>query len=193
LIILVALVLSCVGLVALSVSSCDGRRGGSNSKTGAAGDGGSGTSDVPGKPQYERVVIGEHEFNLELALDDASRERGLMHRDHIDEHGGMLFVFPDSKVTQQSFWMKNCRVDIDIMYLDRNARVTAVHRMKAQPPQGPGESNAEYEARMRQHLYPSRYPAQFAIELKSGWLDQLNLKVEDRIDLDVQRLKAAAK
>jgi uncharacterized membrane protein (UPF0127 family) len=192
-IILVAVVLAIAGLIALSVTSCDGGRGGSTSKTGAAGDGGSGTSDVPGMPQYERVVIGKHEFNLELALDDASRARGLMHRDHIDEHGGMLFVFPDSKVTRQSFWMKNCLVDMDIIYLDRSGRVTATHRMKAQPPQRADESDAVYEARMSRSAYPSGYPAQFAIELRSGWLDQLNLKVEDRIELDVSRLKALAK
>ncbi len=188
LIIFIALVLAIAGLIALSVSSCQ------NGRNGANGSGGSGTSTPTGNAKRtELVVIGGHDFDLELAIDEAARERGLMHRGSIDEHGGMLFIFPDGKVAQQSFWMKNCLVDIDIMYLDRNGRVTATHRMKAQPPQQRDESDDAYEARMRQYLYPSGYPAQFAIELRSGWLDQLNLKVEDRIDLDLPRLKAMAR
>lgn len=141
----------------------------------------------------ERVVIGGHEFHLELAADSVSRERGMMGRASIDAHGGMLFVFPNGQVQRQSFWMKNCLVDIDIIYLDPRGKVTALHRMKAEPPQRADESDVAYETRLRQHLYPSGYPAQFAIELKSGWLDQLNLKVEDQINLDLDRLKALAR
>jgi uncharacterized membrane protein (UPF0127 family) len=116
-----------------------------------------------------------------------------MGRSRIDESGGMLFVFPTKQVQRQAFWMKNCLVDIDIVYLDPLGKVTATHRMKAEPPQGHDESDAAYEARLRQHTYPSGYPAQFAIELKAGWLDQLNLKIEDRIELDLDRLKALAR
>jgi uncharacterized membrane protein (UPF0127 family) len=171
------------------VSSCESRDpGGAN-----AGDGSGKAASSENASAVERVVIGEREFNLELALDDASRARGLMHRDHIDEHGGMLFVFPNSKVGPQSFWMKNCLVDMDIIYLDGSGRITAMHRMKALPPRRGDETEAAYEARVQRHAYPSGYPAQFAIELRSGWLDQLNLKVEDRIELDLPRLKAMAK
>ena len=173
LIILLGLVLAALALIALSLPS--GTRAGGDAK---------GTT---------RVVIGGHEFNLEIADDDASRQQGLMNRTSIDEHGGMLFVFPDTKVFKQSFWMKNCVVDIDIIYLDARGAVTAMHHMKAEPPRRADESDAAYDQRMQQHLYPSGYPAQFAIELKSGWLEQLNLKVEDRIALDVERVKAAAR
>ena len=103
----------------------------------------------------------------------------------------MLFVFPDSKVGVQSFWMGHCLVDMDIIYLDRRGSVTAVHRMKAQPPQRPDESDDAYRARIPH--YSSGYPAQFAIELKSGWLDRLNVKVDQRLTLDLLRLKAMAR
>ena len=100
----------------------------------------------------------------------------------------MLFVFPDKEIQVQHFWMGHCLVDMDIIYLDSHGRITATHRMKAEPPQRPDESDAEYDRRMRR--YSSAYPAQFAIELKAGSLDRLNLKVEDRIPLDLDRLKA---
>ena len=100
-----------------------------------------------------------------------------------------FFIFP--RAERRSFWMGNCLIDIDVIFLDSQGRVTATHRMKAQPPRGANESESVYRRRMPD--YPSRYAAQFVIELKSGWLDRLDLKVEDRIELDLKRLKARAK
>ncbi|MCI0363109.1 MAG: DUF192 domain-containing protein [Phycisphaerales bacterium] len=141
----------------------------------------------------ETVVINGETFDLELAIDESARTTGLKHRTSIPEHGGMLFVFPDSKLDVQSFWMHECLVNIDIIYLDPRGSVTATHRMKAQPPKGPEESEADYQQRHRQSDYSSVYPAQFAIELKAGWLDQLDLHVDDRIELDLPRLKRLAR
>ena len=146
----------------------------------------SGGSDAP--PGSERIVIEGHAFDLELALDQAARARGLMGVEEIPEDGGMLFVFPEP--AHQGFWMANCLTDIDIIYLDAFGRVTATHRMAAEPPRQPDESTFAYHNRLPR--YPSRRPAQFVIELKAGWLDQLDLKVEDKIELDLDRLKAMA-
>jgi len=152
-----------------------------------------GAQTPPKKPEVktERVVIAQETFELELALDDKTREKGLMDRTSIPDHGGMLFVFPDSKVRVQNFWMGHCLVDMDIIFLDKRGTVTAVHRMKAQPPQKEGESDEEYRRRIPH--YSSAYPAQFAIELKAGSLDRLNVKVDQRIGLDVKRLKGMAR
>ncbi len=176
LMIALSLVIAIVVFAMLSLASCDDRA----------------ATNASGK-KIERLVIGGKSFDLELAIDADARALGLMNRTSIDEHGGMLFVFPDKGVQPQSFWMKNCLVDIDIIYLDPHGKVTATHRMKAQPPKSQSETEADYEGRIRQHAYPSGYPAQFAIELKSGWLDQLNLKIEDQINLDIARLKAMAR
>jgi uncharacterized membrane protein (UPF0127 family) len=177
LIVVLSLVFAIIVFAALSLGSCHSRSG----------------SPAGGAKKTERVVIGGHPFELEVSADPASRELGLMHRTSIDEHGGMLFIFPDSGVQVQGFWMKNCLVDMDILYLDPRGKITAMHRMKAQPLRAAGETEAAYEARIREHSYSSGYPAQFAIELKSGWLDQLNLKVEDQLPLDLDRLKAMAR
>jgi hypothetical protein len=140
-------------------------------------------------PNVETVVIGGETFHLERAADEAAREQGLMRRAALPEDGGMLFVFP--QVARRSFWMGHCLVDIDIMFLDARGRVTALHRMKAEPPQDPGESDLAYDARMPR--YESVYPAQFAIELPAGSLDRLGIRVDDRIELDLQRLKDLAR
>ena len=147
----------------------------------------------PGLPSGKvRVKIAGETFALELAADPASRETGLMNRTDIPKDGGMLFVFPEREIKVQSFWMKNCPIDIDIVYLDSHGFVTATHRMKALP-RLPDETEEDYETRAGMNSYPSGFPAQFAIELKSGSLDRLKVKTEDHIDLDLDRLKALAR
>jgi uncharacterized membrane protein (UPF0127 family) len=146
----------------------------------AAGCGGGGAG-----AGMETITIKGHTFEVEVARDEAAIQMGMMHRGSIDEAGGMLFVFPDAET--RSFWMGNCLVDIDIIFLDPQGRVTATHRMKAESPRADNESEAAYDARMPR--YSSAYPAQFAIELRSGWLDRLQLRVEDKIPLDLDRLK----
>lgn len=150
-----------------------------------------GCGSTPPTTGNQKVMIKGEAFDLEVVADEATRQRGLMYRDHIPEHGGMLFVFPDSQVIVQRFWMGNCLVDMDIIFLDPAGHVTATHRMKAEVAQRADESETDYDRRMPR--YSSAYPAQFAIELKAGSLDRLNVRVEDKIDLDIPALKAMAR
>jgi uncharacterized membrane protein (UPF0127 family) len=110
------------------------------------------------------VFLGCVAYELELAVDPATRERGLMGRTELPARGGMLFAFPDD--APRAFWMKNCLVDIDIAFLDRGGVVVATHRMRAEPPRRPEESEAVYEGRLRH--YPSGAPARFAVELSAA-------------------------
>ena len=59
--------------------------------------------------------------------------------------------------------------------------------------QGEEESEFAYQTRMNAYRYSSRFPAQFAIELRSGWLEKLDLHVDEKIELDLPRLKARAR
>jgi uncharacterized membrane protein (UPF0127 family) len=137
-------------------------------------------SSAAGQPLARtRIFLSGMAFELELAADPATRERGLSGRDAIDARGGMLFVFPDE--APRVFWMRDCRVDIDIAFLDRSGRVVAAHRMRAEPPRQPHESEAQYFGRLRP--YPSLAPARFAVELRAGTLSQLGLSVGSRVDV----------
>ena len=140
-------------------------------------------------PPTEKITLREEHFKLELAADPKSREKGLMGRKTIEHHGGMLFVFPD--VRHRGFWMKKCLIDMDLAYLDQMGRIVSLHRMKAEPPRGPRESEWDYERRLR--TYVSRRPAQYVIELKAGTMKRLELKIGERIELDRERLVALAK
>ncbi len=135
------------------------------------------------------VSIGSETFQLELALDIPSRTEGLMHRTEIATTGGMLFVFPDA--IKRSFWMKNCLISIDLLFLDSRGTITALHAMPPEPEKASDESNLEYEGRLNH--YWSGPPARFAIELKSGSIQRLHLKVNDRIELDTAHLRSLAR
>lgn len=74
------------------------------------------------------VLPSGHEFALEVAADDISRQRGYMGREKIGPREGMIFVFDDDG--RHSFWMKDCKVALDMVWLDVSGRVvwTAVNR-----------------------------------------------------------------
>lgn len=143
------------------------------------------TAEAPKEPVKEKVVLAGETFELEVAADDASRTRGLMERESIDSDGGMIFIFPRSM--RRSFWMKNCVIDIDLIFIDRHGRITALHEMKAEPPRGEDEPEAAYERRLEH--YWSRWTAEFAIELRQGSIKRLDLKIGQRLELDLPRLR----
>ena len=108
-----------------------------------------------------QVRVGGSEFTVELALNDASRMRGLMFRDSMAADRGMLFVFQSTE--QQSFWMRNTRIALDIMYFDNEGRLVSV---SADTPPCKTASCPSY---------PSEGPARYVLELNAGKAKELGL------------------
>ena len=143
---------------------------------GALKDGGTWDTTIAGKP-----------FHLKVSSSDATRQRGLGGVTDIPVDGGMIFVFPDADF--RGFWMKDCVIDMDIVYLDPLGYVTAMHTMTKQPPKGADESQVAYEQRLVR--YSSVSPAQYVIELRAGRAKELGIKTSQKIALDAPALKAA--
>ena len=61
------------------------------------------------------------EFTLEIAADAESRARGYMFRESVGPREGMWFVF--EAAGRHGIWMKNCRVSLDLVWLDGSRRV----------------------------------------------------------------------
>lgn len=144
---------------------------------------------APAAPETAWVEIGDQLFELELALDAASRYRGLSGRRHIPPDGGMLFVFPSSRPL--TFVMRDCQVPIDVAFLDESGRIVAVHEMEIEAPRRPDESASEYNRRL--HGYSSGVPARFAIEVAGGRLAQVGAQVGQTPVFDADRWKEAAR
>jgi uncharacterized membrane protein (UPF0127 family) len=68
------------------------------------------------------VIINGKKYPLEVKLTRKAKSQGMMNRDHLD--GGMLFIF--DYPSDQYFWMKNCLIPLDIVFLD-NGKITNIH------------------------------------------------------------------
>ncbi len=96
---------------------------------------------VAGTPEWKVAVFPSGaEFSLEIAADDAARGRGYMFRERVGPHEGMLFLFDEPG--HHSIWMKNCKVSLDIIWLDTALRVVEIaHDLQPCPEQGPCPSS----------------------------------------------------
>jgi uncharacterized membrane protein (UPF0127 family) len=157
----------------------------------------------PIKGKVADAVIKGKTYHLEIAADPAVRMKGLGQRDHIDEDGGMIFVFAPSEVRVMGFIMRDCPIAIDILYLDGSGHVMTMYEMQPEPARGdkgkdegkPGdwESKAgqSYDARLKQ--YSSRFACTYAIELKDGSIKKLGVKEGDKVEFDRDGLKKLMK
>jgi hypothetical protein len=126
-------------------------------------------------PKSIDVTLGGEAFTLELALTPEQIQQGLMHREALGDHEGMIFVFPD--VAGRYFWMKNCLIPLDVIFADGAGRVVSVRRMEV-----PKDND-------NPPSYSSRWPAQFAIEVSAGRAEELSIAVGDRLELPLEELK----
>lgn len=62
----------------------------------------------------------------ELAETVEERARGLMFRPSLEKNRGMLFTFAEPQ--QWSFWMKNTRISLDIIWMDGNKKIVHIER-----------------------------------------------------------------
>ena len=114
---------------------------------------------------------------IEVARTNEARIRGLMFRESLPETSGMLFIMERPQVL--SFWMRNTRIPLDIIYLEQDGTIVAIHTMKVEPPQRSGESDEAYCRRLPS--YSSNRPALMALELNAGMAAALKLKPGDVI------------
>ncbi len=113
------------------------------------------------------VEVEGKRFYVEIADDDQTRARGLMFRDEMADNRGMLFIFRQE--APRSFWMRNTRIPLDIIYLDRDLRVVSiVHNAR------PCRSRSG-----RCPSYPSEGPAMYVLEVNAGQAEALGLEKGD--------------
>jgi len=96
---------------------------------------------------------------VELALTDAERQHGLMHRPRMSPEDGMLFAYPDEGNHQ--FWMMNTFLPLDIAFFAADGTLLNVNETAIYPdPRNPGNN------------YPtanSKGPARYVLEMNLGW------------------------
>ncbi|MDQ3612339.1 MAG: DUF192 domain-containing protein [Actinomycetota bacterium] len=101
----------------------------------------------------ERVPV-----RVEVAADEALRQRGLMGRATLPPRAGMLFVYP--RPHRGSFWMRDTSIPLTIAFFDRDGRILRVLDM------APCE-------REPCPLYDPGVAYRGALEVNRGYLDRL--------------------
>ena len=63
-------------------------------------------------------------IDIELAATYKAQMLGLMHRQSMEEHQGMLFIMEENEI--QSFWMLNTYIHLDIIFIDENKKIISI-------------------------------------------------------------------
>jgi len=113
------------------------------------------------------VELKGQRFDVEIADTEPARERGLMFRESMPPDHGMLFLFDDS--TERTFWMKNCRMPLDILYFDEKYKLVSVQQRVPACRSDPCP------------VYPSAGAAKYVLELNAGTTDKLGVKPGDAL------------
>jgi len=103
-------------------------------------------------------------IDVEIADNDDQRMTGLMFRTEMKENQGMLFIFPYE--TEQSFWMKNTVLPLDMIFVNADMEIIKIHH-----------NTTPYS----EQSYSSGKPAQYVVEVNAGYCNKLDIKEGDKI------------
>jgi len=72
-----------------------------------------------------KIKIKDVTYNVEVAITDEEREKGLQGVKSLPQNEGMLFVFNDTE--EVSIWMKDTPIPLDIIFIDEELNVKSVY------------------------------------------------------------------
>lgn len=103
-------------------------------------------------------------LDIEIASTSYETQTGLMYRDGMEDYQAMLFIFGEP--AYHSFYMKNTRFSIDIIFINDQMRI-ASFKERAKP--------------MDENGLSSEVPVQYVLEVNAGLAEQWQLEIGDRI------------
>jgi hypothetical protein len=110
-------------------------------------------------------------------------------RSEFPDGTAMIFVHPQPRVLH--YWMKDCLIELDIVYVDANGRIATMYEARRERLRQKTETLEAYEARLPR--YSSKRQVKYVIELPAGTLARVKPKVGERIPIDWRALDARAK
>jgi uncharacterized membrane protein (UPF0127 family) len=132
-------------------------------------------SQLPQSTTLTLDVAG-HTVHAEVALDDASRARGLMWRPTLADDRGMLFIEQRTRSTR--FWMKNCSLPLSIAFIRDDGTIANIHEMQAETQHR--SSDSDYPR------YPSTGPVRYALEMRAGWFAERGISAGARVTISTE-------
>lgn len=117
------------------------------------------------------IQVANHKLLVEVVNTDESRAQGLSGRAKLESNQGMLFDFTNSNIKQPSFWMKDMKFDIDIIWIFNGSVIGITPNIPA--PTDPSN-------------LPSYGPPgdiTHVLEVASGWSAKQKIKIGDKVKL----------
>lgn len=121
--------------------------------------------DVSSDNAEREILIKNRAFKTEIVSTPEKQQLGLGGRENLCANCGMLFVFPEKK--EHSFWMKGMEIALDIVWI-ADSEVIAI------------EKNIQSDS---QEIFSPKVFSDKVLELPAGTVDELGLKVGDKVDL----------
>jgi uncharacterized membrane protein (UPF0127 family) len=106
---------------------------------------------------------GTHQFTVQVAATPEQQERGLMFVTSLGDDQGMIFPF--SPPAEQSFWMKNTLIPLDIIFIRANGTIGRITHAQVLDPTP----------------LPSGGPVIGVLEIRGGRADELGIKEGDKV------------
>ena len=111
-------------------------------------------------------------MSAELALNDSTRQAGMMFRTNMAENEGMLFVFPIPHRT--AFWMKNTKIPLSAAYINPEGVILEIHKLE------PEDTNS---------VTAGSDQVQYVLETKQGWFERHNVSTGAVVRTEIGSLK----
>jgi uncharacterized membrane protein (UPF0127 family) len=70
-----------------------------------------------------KITINKNKFNVKTVMSPKDTSHGMMNKKFDETFNGMLFIMSEG---QHCFWMKNCIIPLDIIFIDNNI-ITKIH------------------------------------------------------------------
>lgn len=106
-------------------------------------------------------------FVVEIADTPSKREMGLQYRRDLAADRGMIFLFPAE--SQQSFWMKNTPLPLDMIFINRERKIVGIVEQTVPFSLDPRSVTA---------------PSQFVLEINGGLAKRHAIKAGDAVRFD---------
>ena len=119
----------------------------------------------------QTIFVAKQELEVEVVNTDNARATGLSGRSNLSDGNGMLFDFTNTNISKPSFWMKDMKFDIDIIWIYNNSIVG----IEPYVPTAYGSTSLP--------TYSPTTDITHVLEVPAGWVDKYKIKVGDRITM----------
>ena len=106
-------------------------------------------------------------LEVELMLKHEHHERGMMYRQRIADDKGMLFAW--SQPTVHTFWMHNCCIPLDMLFIDREGFVAGI---------------VENAPTLNDDPRSIDCPVPYVLEVAAGWSRKHGVEAGQRVDIE---------